>query len=424
MYKNVSFVVIWAGQVVSIFGSALSEFALGVWLYQQTGSASNFALVALCTVLPQLLVSPLAGVLVDRYRRRVMMIVADSGAAVCTLLAVWLFASGQMQVGYIYLLTALSAMFNALQWPAYSALVAGAVSRADLGKANGMIQLGQGLAEVLAPALAGALVMAIQVQGVLLIDLATFGVAVLALALARLPETTPSAAPDVQTGGWLGELRVGWGALRARPDLLGLLRFQALFAFLWALFGVLVTPMVLGFATPQGLGLAMTVAGSGLLCGSLLMSVWGGPRRRMFGLLLFELLSSAAFCLMGLRPDLALVASAAFVAHFTLAFVSSLTEALWQGNVDAAVRGRVFALIQTAVKAARLLAFVIAGGLADRLLVPLLLPGGALAGSLGLWLGVGPGRGIAALLVLIGLVKAVAVLGVYRARASRRLAEV
>src|SRR5512139_373075 len=100
--------LVWAGQIVSLFGSGLTGFTLGVWLYQQTGSASNFALVALCTALPQMVLSPLAGVWVDRYNRRWLMALADSGAALCTLAIAALFFSGRMEVWHIYLVTLLS----------------------------------------------------------------------------------------------------------------------------------------------------------------------------------------------------------------------------------------------------------------------------------------------------------------------------
>lgn len=442
MHRYGSFLWIWAGQVVSIFGSNLSGFALGVWLYQVTGSASNFALVALCIVLPQLLISPLAGVLVDRYPRRWMMALGDSGAALCTLAMAALFFSGPaaVQPWQVFLVTALSSAFGAVQAPAYLALVPGMVPEAQLGRANGLIQLGQGLAEVLAPASAGLLVAVIGVPGVLLIDLGTFAAAVIVLALARSPEREPKTAANVAAHRYTNEIsssistgrgagvgrffkgwQAGWEVIRAQPGLAGLLRFQVVFSFLWSLFGVLVSPMILGFADARGLGLVLSVAGGGMLVGSLAMSVWGGPRRRLSGLLGFELASAAAFLLMGLRPNLALVAGAAFLAHVTLAFVSSLNQSIWQSRVAPAVLGRVLALRQAAVKSATLLAYLLAGGLADRVLEPLLLPGGALAANLGAWIGVGPGRGIAALCVLIGLVKGAAVLAVYVAPGARQL---
>ena len=202
----------------------------------------------------------------------------------------------------------------------------------------------------------------------------------------------------------------GWAA--ALPDHLFIL---------WGLFGVLVSPMILGFSDARGLGLILSVAGGGMLFGSLAMSVWGGPRRRLRGLLGFELASAAAFVWMGLRPNLILVAGAAFLAHATLAFVSGLNQSIWQSQVAPAVLGRVLGLRQAAVKGATLLAYLLAGGLADRVLEPMLLPGGALATSLGAWIGIGPGRGIAALCVLIGLVKAAAVAAVYAFPGAREL---
>jgi len=419
------FFIVWAGQVVSIFGSNLSGFALGVWLYQRTGSASNFAFVALCTVLPQIVLSPLAGIWIDRYNRRWMMALADSGAAVCTLGLATLFFSGRIQVWHIFALTALSAAFGSIQMPAYSALVASTIHASQLGRANGLLQFGQALADILAPAVAGVLVVTIQVPGVLLIDLSTFCIAILALALVRFPGLENAAhAPSsdaLAKSSWRQEFWTGWRILRTDRGLLNLLRYQILFAFLWSLFGVLVTPMILGFSGPEGLGTAITIAGIGLLAGSLLMTAWGGPKRRLSGLLFFELLSAAAFCLMGARPNLILVAGAAFLAHWTLAFVSSLAEAIWQSQVQHEVQGRIFALKQTAIKAGTLGAYLLAGLLADRFLEPLLRTDGALASSLGPWFGLGPGRGIAMLFFLIGLLKAVSVVWIYTTPGSRQL---
>ncbi len=351
MKKNFPLISVWIGQIVSLFGSGLTGFALGVWLYQRTGSASNFALVALCSALPQLIVSPLTGVLVDRYNRRLLMALADSGAALCTLAIAALFWTDHMQVGYIFLITVLSSACGALQAPAYSALVATLIPKQQLTRANGMIQLGQGLAQILAPATAGILVLWLGVAGVVMIDLVTYVVGISTLLLVPIPGLPPIYAWEVRGEanstshdavghstplptdsasaprlGFWQEVQEGWRFLRADRALMSLLSFQTLFSFLWNLFGVLVAPMVLGFTSAGGLGVTLTVAGSGMLAGSLVISVWGGPKRRLRGLLIFEFVSALAFVLMGLRPSLVLVAAAAFIAHATLAFVSSLND--------------------------------------------------------------------------------------------------
>jgi DHA3 family macrolide efflux protein-like MFS transporter len=167
------FFIVWVGQVVSVFGSNLSGFALGVWLYQRTGSASNFAFVALWTVLQQIVLSPLAGIWIDRYNRRWMMALADSGAVLCTLGLAALSLSGHIQIWHIFALTALSPAFGSIQIPAYSTLVASTIHTSQLGRANGLLQFGRALADILAPSVAGVLVVTIRVPGVLLIDLVT-----------------------------------------------------------------------------------------------------------------------------------------------------------------------------------------------------------------------------------------------------------
>jgi len=411
MRKKAWFLLIWGGQAFSLLGSEMTGFALGVWLFQRTGLASNFAFVALCTVLPQMLLSPWVGLLVDRYNRRRLMALADSGSALCTLAAALLFFSGRIEVWQVYVLTALSASCGALQGPAYAALVAGSVERRSLGRANGLLQFGQALGQIIAPGLASVLVVSIGVAGVLFIDLATFAAAVSTLLISRLPADPPASEPgDGDAPGLVARWLEGWQALRSTPGLTGLLRFQALFTFLWSMFAVRVSPMLLGFTDVGGLGLALTLAGFGLLAGSLAMTAWGGPRHRLVGLLVFELLSAVAFVVMGLRPSLVLVSAGAFCAHFTLAFVNSLNDTLWQGNTPQAVLGRVLALRQTVMRAATLAAYLLAGGMVDRWIDPLLLPGSPLAGSAGLLFGVGPGRGIALVCSLIGLVKIAAAL--------------
>lgn len=407
MNKKVEFLVVWAGQAVSLLGSQMSGFALGVWLYQRTGLASNFAFVALCTVLPQMLLSPLVGNWIDRFNRRKLMALADSGSAVCTLAMVLLFFSGRIETWHIFLVTILSASFGTLQSPAYSALVAGSTEKQHLGRANGLLQFGQALCQILAPALAGLLMISIGVAGVLFIDLATFLLGIGTLLLSRLPADPPRGAGETKkySINFISEWVEGMRSLRTTPGLIGLLRFQIVFTFLWSIFAVMVTPMLMGFARADGLGLTLTIAGGGMLTGSLVMTFWGGPQKRLNGLLFFEFISALAFVLMGLRPNLVLVAISAFFAHFTLAFVNSLNETLWQEKAPPETLGRALALRQMFMRASTLIAYLLAGNLLDRFIEPLLLPGGALVSNIGLIFGTGPGRGIALVCSLIGIVK-------------------
>ncbi len=400
-----TFTIVWLGQAVSLVGSGLTSFALGVWTFQRTGSATQFALIGLCAVLPRVVLSPLAGAVVDRWDRRWVMIAGDAGAGLSTLMVVLLILSGRLEIWHIYLLTAVSAAFSTVQWPAFMAVTSLLVPKEHLGRANGMTQFGQAASEILAPALAGVLVGTIQLKGVILIDVATFVFAVVTLLLVRLPR--PKAAPDStqEQGSLWHNLGFGWRYIRARPGLMGLLVFFAVVNFMWGMVGALITPMILSWTSSGVLGYIISIAGVGMLAGSLVMSVWGGPQRRIQGVFYGELLSGLCFVLIGLRPSFWPVALGVFGAHLSIAIVYGSNQSIWQTKVGPDVQGRVFATQQMVARAASPLAYLLAGPLADRVFNPLLAASGPLANNVGQILDSGPGRGIGLIFVLMGLAK-------------------
>lgn len=408
--RATTFLIIWLGQSLSLVGSGLTSFALGVWVFERSGSTTQFALIGLFAVLPRVVLSPLAGALADRWDRRQVMILSDAGAGLSTLVVVLLLLAGRLEVWQIYLCTLASAAFGAVQWPAYTAVIALLIPKENLGRANGLVQLGQACAEILAPTAAGALLPAIRLEGVILIDLATFLFAVLTLAVTRLPQPEDGAGDPVHASSLREDMVVGWRYIKLRPGLRGLLGFFAVVNFIWGMVGALIAPMILGFTSSRDLGAILSIAGGGLLAGSLVMSVWGGPRRRIRGVLQFEALSGLFFMLIGLRPSFWMVAAGAFGAHLTIAIVFGSNQAIWQSKVAPAVQGRVFAAQQMLVRVAAPLAYVLAGPLADRGFDPLLAPGGSLSGILGPIVGVGAGRGIGLLFLVMGMVKVLATL--------------
>jgi predicted MFS family arabinose efflux permease len=400
-----TFLTIWLGQVVSLVGSGLTGFALGVWVFEQTGSATQFALIGLSAVLPRVILSPLAGAIVDRWDRRRVMILSDVGAGLSTLAIALLLWTVQLETWHIYALTLVNAAFGTLQWPAFAATTSLLVSKKNLGRANGLVQFGQAASEILAPALAGVLMGSIQLEGVILIDVATFIFAVITLLLVRFPKPEASAERGPGRTTLWNDLTLGWRYISARPGLKGLLLFFTVVNFLWGMVGALITPMILSWTSSDELGLIIAIAGVGMFAGSLLMSVWGGPQRRINGVLSFELLSGICFMLIGLRPSFWLVAAGAFGAHVTIAVVFGSNQAIWQSKVAPEVQGRVFATQQMVARAAAPLAYLLAGPLADRVFNPLLTVDGPLASGIGQILGTGPGRGIGLIFLLMGAVK-------------------
>lgn len=399
-----TFLITWLGQVVSLLGSGLTSFALGVWVFERTGSPTLFAFIGLFAVLPKVIFSPIAGILVDRWDRRKVMILSDAGAGLSTLFIALMLFSDRLELWHIYLSAALSSSFGAFQWPAYSATVTQLVPERHLGRANGMNQFGRALAEIFSPLLAGILVLSIQLEGVILIDVVTFLFAMLTLWIVRFPALEENVISG-KLGAFRHDLTYGWRYIWSRKGLLDLLVFQALINFLWGMVGALLVPMILGFTTSDKLGALITIAGGGMLSGSLLMTAWGGPERRIHGILFFEMLSGFCFVMMGLRPEFGLIALGAFGAHITIAIVYGSNQALWQSRVAPENQGRVFAARQMIASVTSPLAYVIAGPLAEKIFEPGMAPGGALNTQLSPILGSSAGRGIGLMFVLMGLIK-------------------
>jgi len=407
------FIIIWLGQLISLFGSGLTGFALGIWVYQRTGSVTQFALISLFTTLPGILISPLAGALIDRWDRRWAMILNDIGAGFSILVIALLLFAGQLKVWHIYLGMGAISAFNAFQWPAFMAATTLLVPKKHLGRANGMVQTADATAQMLSPAVAGILVVTLQIQSLLLIDVASFVFSLVTLLLVRFPRPETTTEQKAQQRSLLHEAAYGWTYITARPGLLGLLVFFATSNFLTGVISVLVTPLVLAFAPVALLGTVLSIGGSGMLVGSLVMSIWGGGKRRIYNVLSFTFLGGACILLAGLRPSVPIFFFTAFFYFFGLPLINGSSQAIWQNKVPPDVQGRVFAVQRMLAWASLPLACLVAGPLADRVFEPLLVVGGPLAGSIGQIIGVGQGHGIALLFVVMGILTTIATAGGY-----------
>jgi len=372
-----------------------------VWAFQTTGSVTRFALIMVFTTLPGILLSPLAGALVDRWDRRRTMILADTGAGLCTLEIALLLITGRLEVWHIYLLMAASSSFDAFQWPAYQASIGLLVPKAQYGRASGMVQLAVATAQIVAPAAAGAMLGVIGLGGIIAIDFATFLFAVSTLVAVRIHRPT-RAAPADEKISLLREALDGWRYIATHRGLLGLLLLFALANFTIGLVYVLFTPLVLSFSTSAVLGSLLSVGGIGFLAGGLLMSAWGGPSRRIYGIYAAEILLGATLFLAGFPPNVLILGIAAFSVYFSIPIVNGCSQAIWLAKTPPELQGRVFATRRMIAWSSLPLAYLLAGPLADRVFEPLLAVEGPLAGSIGRLIGVGPGRGIAFLYMVFG----------------------
>lgn len=407
------FIFIWFGQLVSTIGSGLSNFALDVWVYQRTGSVTQFALAALSSQLPYILMLPIAGTLVDRWNRRYCMIISDSGLALSILAVAILLVTGRLEVWHVYVASAVGSLFGAFQEPAYSASIPQLVPKEQLGRANGMSQLGESVARLLSPVLGGLLVITIRLEGVIIIDFVTFFFSLITLLSVRFPQVKTTHTEELSLNSMFSEVIYGWKYITARPGLFGLETYEAASNFMGEMFGVLIMPFVLSFASPATLGVILSISGVGALVGSIIMSTYGGPRRLIYSLLGFELLGGLCIFVAGIRPSVPLFTLAVFLAFLGIPIISGSGEAIWQKKVPPEVQGRVFATKEMISMSTQPLAYLLAGPLADRVFEPLMATNGALANTIGQIIGVGAGRGIALLYTILGILTMLLTVAVY-----------
>jgi MFS family permease len=398
-----TFFTIFGGQFVSLMGSGLTTFALSVWVLQHTHSITQYTLTIVLAGLPAIFLAPIAGALVDRWDRRWIMVWCNLGPALTVAAYAYLLWHGELHVWHIYIGVIFNSVFNTFQWPAYIASVTLLAAERDLGRVNGMLDTGEAVVSVAAPAIAGLLMYTIGISNILIVDFVTFLFAAGSLLLVVIPRPARSAEAEAARGSLMKEAAFGWVFIRQRPGLLNLLLFFAMINLVVAAAGVAIMPMVLGFANEAKLGTVMSMVGVGMLLGGLLMSATGGFKRRIHGVLGGWALLSLCFLMVGIRPNFFLVSAGVLCWYILLPVINSSSQAIWQSKTPPDVQGRVFAVRRMIAQFTVPIGDFSAGPLADKIFNPALLAGGALAGTAGRIVGVGPGRGIAMMLIVLAI---------------------
>jgi MFS transporter, DHA3 family, macrolide efflux protein len=402
------FLVVWVGQFISLIGSKLSEFALALWAYQQVGSMTQVAFLIILLYLPNILISPLVGSLIDRWNRRWAMIFSDSLSGICSVVALILTVSGHLQLWHIYLGLPILSIANAFQAPAYAAAIAQLVPKQHYGRANGMTEIPLAVSRIVTPVLAAILMGVIQLQGILLIDTLTFATALLTLLSVRFPKLQPSAT--LKKGDLkqlLTEAVDSWYYIRAKPRLFRLWLFIIATYFTIGMFDIAFWLLVLKFGSATQFGIVISAAGFGMLSGSMIMSAFGRPRRRVLGILKLTALQGIVIIVLGLGVKLswAVASIGAFIYLFADPIIMGANRAIWQQQIPQELQGRVFSILLMFQRGAMIPAYLVTGLLVDRIFEPLLTTNTFLRESLGQFLGYEPGVGICLFLILLGIAK-------------------
>ena len=388
----------------------MTGFALTVWAWQVTGQATALALVGFFGFVPIMLLSPMAGALVDRYSRKKIMMLADFAAGVPTVVNLLLYMSGSLQIWHLFITLSVSGAFQAFHFPAYSAAVTMMIPKKHYARASGMLSTANFASGIFAPIVAAALLAIIGIPGIMLIDIFSFLFAIGLLAFAKIPQPPATESGLKSRGSIWKESAYGFRYIYERKGLLGLQLSFFCFNLFATLSGVLLAPMILARTADNYLVLASvgSAASVGGVVGSVIVSSWGGPKRKIHGLIL-GLCGVGAFtsllgiALLGADYNVVIWMAVSFATTVFVTFANSSSQAIWQSKVAPDVQGRVFATRALIAQISAPASMLIAGPLADRIFEPAMMPGGSLATTFGGLTYVGPGAGIALIFVITGV---------------------
>jgi DHA3 family macrolide efflux protein-like MFS transporter len=367
------FFIIWTGQAFSLVGSALVQFALVWWMTRTTGSATVLATATLVALLPQILLGPFVGALVDRWNRRVIMIVADTSIAAATGVLIALFSTGLVQVWHVYAILLVRSLGGAFHHPAMTASTSLMVPRSQLARVAGMNQTLQGVLSVFSPPLGALIIGLLPMYGVLAIDIGTAALAVLPLLFLAIPNPPRQAAVadgTTQKTSYWHDLGEGFTYVVKWPGLFGLILLAMLLNFLLIPSSSL-TPLVVTKVYGKGvveLGWTETMFGVGVILGGLVLSAWGGFKRKIITSLVGVLGIGIGVILVGVAPDnlFYLILVANFIVGVTQVFANGPLTAIFQSAIDPDMQGRVLSLISAGAAAMMPLSLLVAGPLSDR----------------------------------------------------------
>ena len=404
-----TFTLIWFGQLVSKLGTYMTFFALTLWVWDKTGSATGLALVGFFSQLPRIPITLFAGVIVDRFNRKYLMLLGDAVAALATIAIGVLYLTQQLQIWHLYAVVIVSGGFGQIQILAYRASVSMMVSKKQYTRTGSMAAIVHYGSNIIGPALAGILYPLIGLSGIIVIDLVTFTVAFFTLLVATIPQPEKR----VESATLISKFTLGFRHVWQQPSLKALLLITIGFTFAHDLGGALYSPMILARTngSAQAFASISAMAGIGGVMGAIIVTIWGGPKRSIDGVLGGCIGAGLSKIVFGLGQSLTVWLPAQVVASMNFPLIGSSRSALWMEKVSPDIQGRVFAANDLVIRSASAGAVLLAGPLADRLFEPAMLSGSPLANLLSSSFGSGPGAGMAVLYTVCALVMLLTGLG-------------
>jgi DHA3 family macrolide efflux protein-like MFS transporter len=384
----IPFFTIWTGQAFSLIGSRVAQFALVWWLTKLTGSATVLATATMVALIPEILLGPIAGAYVDRWNRRIVMIVADGMIALASLWLAYLFWADAMQVWHVYVIMVVRAVGGSFHWPAMQASTSLMVPKEHLSRVAGLNQTMNGVLNIIGPPLGALLLEVLPLYGVMLVDVGTAMLAILPLLFVHVPDPRRDGVNAEKASIW-ADIREGLRYMRGWPGLMALVGSAMIVKIAltpaFSLLPLLVSKHFKGGAAQ--LSLLESVSGVGILVGGLVLSVWGGFRRKIYTTLMGMMVLSLGFVMLGLaaEDEFWMVLASTFVVGLMIPLIDGPIMAILQGVVAPELQGRVFTLMGSMVWLTSPFSLALAGPVSDWLgLQVWYVVAGVLCGATGL----------------------------------------
>lgn len=397
------FMLLWTGELISSIGGGLTSFGLGVYVFQETQSAASMALITLLAFLPTLLLSIPAGVLADRFDRRLLMMAGDGFSAIGILFILICMLKGHASLAMICIGVFISSIFSSLLEPSFRATITDLLSSEEYSRASGMVSLAGSARYLVSPVLAGLLLAAFDIKLLLIIDICTFFVTVTATGVVR--KSLPAGKREEKEG--FGQaLILGWKAVADKKGVLILIFVSAVMTCFMGAFQILAEPLILDFASSTTLGIAETICASGMLFSSLFLGMKGIHRGYVKVLSLSLMFSGFGMVLFGIKENIYLICVAGFFFFAMLPFANNCLDYLVRTNIADELQGRAWGLIGFLSQLGYVAAYSLFGLLADQI-------------SKGFQIGVG--RGAAAVIIGSGVLLSLTAVLLYQLKAVRAL---
>lgn len=424
------FIVLLAGQFISGIGSGLTDFGLAIYALRLTGSVTATAVISICAFLPSILLTPLGGILADRYDRRLMMMAGEFFSGLGLVICLASILSGSLSMLVICIGVAVSSVFTALMEPAFKATITDMISEEDFAKAGGLVQIAGNAKLLISPALAGLLLRFTSVSTLIIIDILTFFTTVLTIAFVRNGIKAIGIAADDAADtkrkslDLRSELQEGMEALRGTQGVWTLVWIMTLAVFCLGFVQILSKPLVLAYASESELGTLTTVVAVGMLAGSIIVSCMK-QIKAYHRMLAIGLMGCGLFMtLMGIRENIVLTAVFGFLMFVFMPVVQIGAEVMIRRNLKNEVQGRAFGVIGFVSQLGYIVAYLCSGFLADYVFEPFMQGSSAVAKGIGALIGYGSGRGIALLVMLAGVLLFLVGLTVFGSKKLKNLGSV